>query len=486
MTSGRLAWLNGSLDKPPIFLKLRSSKTFIIITVSTAIFTDIFAYAVIVPVVPFALTSRVGIQPDNIQTWISILLCVYGAALLVTAPFCGWLADRNSSRRMPLLVGLIALAASTVMLCIGNSIGVLVAGRVLQGMSAAVVWVVGLALLVDTVGSEQVGQAMGYVGISMSLAVLLAPLLGGVVFATSGYYAVFAMAFGLIALDIVLRLTMIERKLAAKWLPAEDAIPDGGKNDDTAGVVEGTPQAVDIEMTAAQTTKAAEPVETEPPPQRRKLPAIIRLCASRRLLSALFACLVQSTLLTSFDATLPLFVKDTFGWDSIGAGLIFLPLVVATFLGPIAGTLSDKYGPRWFATIGFIIGCPFLILLRLVDHNSLGQKILLCALLALIGVALTLMLTPILAEMTYIVAEKERTRPPGYFGRNGAYAQSYSLLNVAWAAGLFVGPLLAGLVNESSGWITSTLILGCVSLFAAIPTVIFTGGSLLKKRRQAV
>lgn len=53
------------------------------------------------------------------------------------------------------------LLGATVMLCIGTSIGVLVVGRLLQGMSAAVVWVVGLALLVDTVGEKDVGQAMG-------------------------------------------------------------------------------------------------------------------------------------------------------------------------------------------------------------------------------------------------------------------------------------------------------------------------------------
>ena len=86
---------------------------------------------------PFALTERSGVDPDQIQTWISIFLAVYGAALLAAAPFCGWAADRSSSRRMPLLFGLLALGGSTVMLCVGDSIGLLAAGRVLQGISAA-------------------------------------------------------------------------------------------------------------------------------------------------------------------------------------------------------------------------------------------------------------------------------------------------------------------------------------------------------------
>ncbi|KAK4555805.1 hypothetical protein LTR86_007025 [Recurvomyces mirabilis] len=492
------AWLVGSDSRPPTLLKVRSSATFIIITVSTSIFTDIFVYGIVVPVLPFALTSRSSIRPDQIQTWISIFLAVYGAALLAAAPVCGWLADRTSSRRLPFVLGLVALAASTVMLCIGNSIGVLAAGRVLQGISAAVVWVVGLALLVDTVGSEGVGQAMGYLGLSMSLAILLAPLLGGVVFAASGYYAVFAMAFGLIGFDIVMRLVMIEKKVALRWLPQEEVIPDTKKQDksplDTrnpAVDLQDIPVSPVMDVTANKEAATSDTVETTPPGTQRplgkfasRLPAVIYLLSSRRVLSALWACLVQSSLLTAFDSMLPLYVRDTFHWNSTGAGLIFLPIVVVSFLGPLIGYASDRVGPRWFATAGFVIGCPFIILMRLVDHNSLTQKVLLCALLALFGLAMTLVITPIMAEITYAVDAKAQRHPPGFFGKNGAYAQAYSLFNMAWAAGCFIGPLMGGLINQRAGWGASTLVLGCLSIFTAVPTAVWTGGSIFKQRRS--
>jgi MFS family permease len=59
--------------------------------------------------------------------------------LLAFSPICGWLADRGASRRSPLLLGLFALLGATVLLNVGNSVGVLIVGRVLQGASAAVV-----------------------------------------------------------------------------------------------------------------------------------------------------------------------------------------------------------------------------------------------------------------------------------------------------------------------------------------------------------
>lgn len=505
-----LTWLRGSDTKPPILLKFRSSKTFIISTVATAIFTDLFVYGIVVPVLPFALVERADINPNKIQTWISIFLAVYGAALLTAAPVCGWYADRVSSRYWPLLLGILALGGSTAMLCVGSSIGVLAAGRVLQGMSAAVVWVVGLALVVDTVGPDEVGQSMGYIGVSMSLAMLVAPLLGGVVFAQAGYYAVFAMAFGLMALDVFLRVILIEKKIAVRWTspqiedePTKKTVNESGNRHSIASI-EMDPVAVDedgkraksadnpedrpaLEHTTSKRSAAEEVVPANAPAVvkrwSQKLPPVIFLLSSRRLLSALWACTIQATLLTAFDSILPLFVKDTFHWNSIGAGLIFLPIVIVSLFGPVVGWLTDKYGPRLFAIAGYTMACPCLILLRLVNRNTMGQKVLLCALLALVGLALTLVLTPMMAEITYAVEAKARRHEPGHFGKNGAYAQAYSLFNVAWAAGCMIGPLLAGLVNQANGWATATMILGCISIATAVPVAIWTGGSIFKQRR---
>ena len=51
----------------------------------------------------------------------------------------------------------------------------------------------------------------------------------------------------------------------------------------------------------------------------------------------------------------------------------------------------------------------------------------------------------------------------------------------AWAAGSMIGPLLAGLVVEARGWGTAVLILGCVSIVTALPTAVWTGGSIKSK-----
>ncbi|OAL31744.1 hypothetical protein AYO20_08137 [Fonsecaea nubica] len=442
---------------------------------------DVFLYGVIVPVIPFALQDRVHVDHDDTQHWVSVLLSVYAAGLLVFAPICGIMADWTSSRRGPFLAGLVILAGSTLMLCLGKTIPVLVAGRVLQGVSAAVVWVVALALLADTVSEQESGQAIGYVSLATSLGVLVSPLIGGVVYERSGYYAVFGVTFAVIGFDIVLRLALIEKKIAARWLEPETTSDQP---------ISTAPLQQDIELddrnnsTAVAeknaTTAVAEPSVTRP---KRKLPSILILLKSRRILVAFWGNLVGSMTFTAIDTTLPLYVNQVFGWDSLGAGLTFLALIVPGFAGPWIGHLTDKYGPRWIAASGLLLSVPFWVLLRLVDHDTVGQAVLLCALLVLLGAATALLLTSLMAEFSKVCDAKVRQEPDVFAGKS-AYAQSYGIFNVSWAGGSLLGPLVSAAVKNASGWKTMTWTMALWCAVGILPTVLYSGGMISREKRR--
>jgi len=152
----------------PIGLRWRSSTAFILTTIASSLFTDLFLYGLVVPTLPFILEERVQIPNQQIQTYTSGLLAAYAAASVVFSPPAGYLADQISTRRMPFLIGLFALIAATGLFAIGQSIFVLVVARILQGISAAVVWTVGLALVYDTVGSAHLGKTIGSVRLAKS------------------------------------------------------------------------------------------------------------------------------------------------------------------------------------------------------------------------------------------------------------------------------------------------------------------------------
>ncbi|KAF4983875.1 hypothetical protein FZEAL_816 [Fusarium zealandicum] len=453
-------------DKPPILLKLRSSAGLIVTTCSFAIFTDIFLYGVIVPILPFSLEDRIGVSSDRVQYWVSIALAVFGAALLAASPIWGYLADRIQNRRLPMLVGLILLTGATVFLCLGRNLPLFMVGRALQGISAALTWTVGLALVVDTVDKNHVGKAMGWISMATSLGILTAPLLGGVVYGKGGYYSVFAMCFGLLAVDIVLRLVIIEVKEAKVWLDAgttPPSDPEGLRAEDHLKAEENTRnlgQAV------------AEPDKEELDGSRTPIKTLINLLRQPRFLAALWGTFIQAIIQTSLESTLPLLTHETFGWDSIGAGLIFLPIIIPSFLSPLIGMACDRYGPKWLSTLGLLFATPFVVCLRFVTENTIDHKILLCGLLVGVGITMACIFGPLMAEITWCVQGKD--------GNDGAgqIAQAYGLYNIAYAGGSLVGPIMGGMIRDTAGWGTVGWTLGIVVFVSGIPTLLYTGGPL--------
>ena len=114
------------------------------------------------------------------------------------------------------------LFGATLILWFASSIPAQVFGRILQGITSCVVWTTGLAVLVDTVGQKHIGEYMGYVGIALNAGSILAPLLGGIVFAKAGYDAVFGLVTGVVVLDILLRVLMVEKSISPSTILSND------------------------------------------------------------------------------------------------------------------------------------------------------------------------------------------------------------------------------------------------------------------------
>lgn len=85
------------------------------------------------------------------------------------------------------------------------------------------------------------------------------------------------------------------------------------------------------------------------------------------------------------------------------------------------------------------------------------------------------MVTPAFTEAMYVVDDWEEAEP-GVFGGKGAYAQAFSLMTIAYAAGSLVGPFVGGLLAERIGWSSLTLCSGLLCGVCALPCLYATGG----------
>ena len=317
---------------------------------------DAFTYGAVNPILPFLLGNRIEIAAGRQDFWISILFTAMGAGELITAPICGWLADQTSSRKVPLLFGLLLQGGAIALFGISTSIWVLVISRALSGMSSSIVYTVALALVIDTVGPHEVGQWMGTTLSVANVGIVISPVIGGGVYARAGVWGVLLFMIALIILDIILRLLVIEQKVAKRYY-----IQASGNTIETDGppsnrIGPSSPDAVSQDLRGQA--------------KKLQVPPILHLLRSPRILSAWYGVFTQVGILVSFEATLPLFVRRTFGWNSLGAGLIFLTLGIPCAFGPLVGKLSDKFGPRRIALVGCVFATPPVILLRLVERES--------------------------------------------------------------------------------------------------------------------
>lgn len=446
------------------FDAFRGSTFFIVLTVSLAVFTDIFLYGIIVPVVPYAFPQRMGVPEEDVQKWISVSLGLYSAGLVVASPICGYFADKMPSRRITLWGGLVVLIGSTILLCLSTNIAMFIVGRLILGASGGVVWTVGLALISDVAPPDQVVMLMGYPGAGMSLGLVFGPLLGGIVYEKAGYYAVYGICFGVLGLDVLLRILLKEPPKRQSSTPPPE--PD----------------------TESRIESGAEP-EAEAPAATAETMAMFLLLKSPRVLNALLVSLVYGWIFGAFDAVLTVHVKQLFGFNSLQACLMYLCIGIPQLLGPLIGMVCDRYGTRLVVTGGFLLMGPFLLLLRLSDHNSTQQIVQFAALLSVAGIGFACVGVTLLGELTNAVVAEE-AKSPGKFGHGRGFGQIYGLFNVGFALGTLIGPFQAGGTLESEGWGMTSLSLAIVSFIAAFPALYFFDGSLtpilrnrLKKRQ---
>ena len=104
----------------------------------------------------------------------------YNLAFAVLLSVAAALGDRLGRRRI-FVAGLAVFVLASIVCALSSSIGILIAGRALQGAGAAMVVPMGLAILSVAWPAEERGKALGIFGAVTGLAVLSGPVIGGAI-----------------------------------------------------------------------------------------------------------------------------------------------------------------------------------------------------------------------------------------------------------------------------------------------------------------
>lgn len=239
------------------------------------------------------------------------------------------------------------------------------AGRILQGISGTGAWIVGFAMLTDAAGSKHRGKALGFAGSFITAGIITGPAVSGVLLELLGYWPAWAVPMALLIIDFVARLAVVER-------PKESiAIADSANTRRNTAGAEGEEEPL-IQATTHEIRESPKAAGERIQPQARGFYSVMFRQGS--VYAALFNVIAFSTMLSGFDATLPIHLRDTFGWGSAPVGSIFLAIQIpGMILSPFVGWLRDRIGLRWPTTFGWALAAPLLWLAGVPgDDNFLG------------------------------------------------------------------------------------------------------------------
>lgn len=293
------------------------------------------------------------------------------------------------------------------------------------------------------------------------------------VYKKAGYPAVFGIGFAILAIDFIMRLLLIEKKVAAQW---QVDGPEAGDDQEEQDANAGDEEDADEEEPLLRKKEGDGYKVPEGQPKAVKAFPILYCLKDPRLLTALLLAFNQAALLATFDATIPTEAKQLFGFDSLKSGLLFISLILPyLLLGPVAGWLVDRFGPKPAAVLGFGYLVPVLILLRLARPGGTSQIIIYCVLLALCGIGLAVIGSPSIVEASYVVDMYNKANPD-FFGEQGPYAQLYGINSMVFSLGLTLGPLISGGLKDSIGYGNMNVVVAMLCLVTAFLSVVFVGG----------
>lgn len=339
---------------------------------SGMVFLDSTVVTVALPRIGRELPASVlGVLEGQSYVYNAYLLSL--SALLVLG---GALGDYYGRRRL-FALGLGGFALSSALCGLATSMEALVAFRVLQGATGALLVPGALSIITAGFGGEQRGRAFGVWAGASAVTTILGPLVGGVLVDTVSWRAVFFLNLPLAAVGLWATLRHVSESRDEEatgefdWLGAAVvALALGGL---AFGAIRGQERAwQDVTAFVALGVGVAATAAFPLLMARSRHPLVpLDLFRSRNFTVTNVATVAIYGGLYVTSYFLVLFLQGTLGYSAAAAGLATVPMVVFLALfSPRFGALAGRYGPRWFMAAGPAVMAVGLLLLTRVPAGS--------------------------------------------------------------------------------------------------------------------
>ena len=329
-----------------------------------------FASALLISTVNVALPAiAADLAIDaTLLNWIPLIFLTASATFIL--PFAR-LSDRFGRKRV-LLIGIVGVSIASLCAAMAESAAMLIAMRFLQGVCAAVGFVTVISIVSAALPVQVRGRAFGIIASLMYLGLTLGPVVGGFVVDYYGWRWTFV-----IQIPVSLYALWIGWGIDKEWMgPSYASFDFAGALVYGAAIITLScgvaylPSLLGVAAIAASIAAIAGFVVLE---ARLREPLFnVRLFQTHTTFA--FSCAAAFLMYAATFSNvvlMSLYLQYLKSMSAQAAGLILLvqPLAIA-LTAPFAGRLSDRFEPRFVASLGIALTGIGLSLLAMIDADT--------------------------------------------------------------------------------------------------------------------
>ncbi len=327
-------------------------------------------------------------------TGLQWVIDAYTLALATVVLSFGSLADRLGRRRV-FVAGLVVFTLSSLVCALSGSIAMLDAARAVQGLGAAAMFAVSLALLAHAYpGMRERAGALAVYGATIGASFAIGPLVGGLLTSGLGWRFIFAVNIPLGILAIAATLARVEESRdplarSIDWLG--QVVLGGGLFLLVLALLRGNEQGWGSTAIVAELASAAALLALFAYVERRVEEPMLPLEFFRNrgfaatqagtfaISASFFAVFIYTTL----------YLQNVLHLSAIETGLAYMPgTAIMFFVSGGSAALGEKVSARAMISVGLALVAAGMLLMTLAGVHSSWAIILPGQIVALIGTGL--------------------------------------------------------------------------------------------------
>jgi EmrB/QacA subfamily drug resistance transporter len=342
--------------------------------VMTAVAAGIFLATIDGSIVNVALPTLVT-ELDTDFAAIQWVVLSYLLTITTLLAQVGRLADMYGKKPL-YTAGFVVFTIGSLLCGLAPTVLLLIMARVLQGVGAALILALGLAIVTEAFPAGERGRALGIAGSIVSVGIVTGPTLGGLILQNLSWHWIFM---------VNVPIGIIGTWLSYRYVPKTQ--PPGNQRFDFGGAITLSVSllALLLGLTAGQRSGFTST-------------AALALFAVAAVGSVLFLWielrhpqpiidprlfrvrLFSVNLLTGFlifvglgsSVLIPFYLQNVLGYDVQQVGLLLAVLPIALgIVAPISGTLADRYGSRPISAAGLaVVALAFFLLSTLTTETT--------------------------------------------------------------------------------------------------------------------